>query len=281
MQTLQTFIDLLTAGRNIHISILDLDGLLNTSLTTVAVKNTIHSKPFCDVAKSTEAGFRKCLDCKGRANKKAVEEKICFSGHCPWGLYEAATPVICQDTVSTVIYVGNYVVNEEKSRALISKSARLTGVDEAELFRHLRDCEYTSDVDEAFKIGELIRDYIIELSKNSEGEIGSLHWLTLKMKRHADEFYTGDMSLKYLAKIYHKNEKYMGRIFKDDLGMSFSEYSNRLRLRRAEELLLTTNEKIIDIALSSGFNTVPYFNRLFKACHGMSPEEYRKQGAKR
>lgn len=275
MQELKTFIDLLTKGRNIHISILDLDGILSSRYASIPVRSTIHSKPFCDTAKSTEAGLRRCLDCKGHANKRAVEGKSCFSGHCPWGLYEAATPVIRQGSVSAIVYVGNYIINEKMTRAYISRSARLTGVDEEKLLSHLAECEYSRDPEEAFKIGEIVRDYILELIKNSEEEPTSLHWLTLKMKRHADEFYTSDIALKDLARIYHKNEKYMGRIFKKDIGISFGEYCLSLRLAGAEELLRTSEKRIIDIALSLGFNNVSYFNRVFKSRYGVSPTEYR------
>jgi AraC-like DNA-binding protein len=280
MQDLQTFIDLLSKGRKIHISILDLDGLLNTRITTVAVCNTIHSKPFCDAAKSTERGFRRCLGCKGRANRKAVESKTCFSGHCPWGIYEAAIPVVLQGTVSAIVYVGNYIIDEEKSRELISRSARLTGVDETKVLSHLSECEYLSDTEEAFKIGELVRDYILALVKNNAADNSSLHWLTLKMKRHAEAFYTSDISLKDLARIYHKNEKYMGRIFKSELGMSFGEYCISLRLDRAKDMLLNTNEKIIDVALALGFNNVPYFNRVFKKQYGVTPSEFKRREGK-
>ncbi len=276
MLDLQTFIDLLSKGRNIHISILDLDGLLRTRITTVQARNTIHSKSFCDAAKSTERGFRRCLWCKGRANKKAVEIKTSFSGHCPWGLYEAAIPIVRQGDVSAIVYVGNYIINEEKSRTLISRSARLTGVDETKVLSHLAECEYVTDAEEAFKIGELVRDYILALVKNNEVETSALHWLTLKMKRHAEEFYTSDVSLKDLARMYHKNEKYMGRLFKTEIGMSYGEYCISLRLDRARDMLLNTNEKIIDVALTLGFNNVPYFNRVFKKRYGASPSEYRR-----
>ena len=276
MQELKTFIDLLTKGRNIHISILDLDGILSSRHACIPVRSTIHSKPFCDAAKSTEAGLRRCLDCKGHANKRAVEGKLCFSGHCPWGLYEAATPVIRQGSVAAIVYVGNYIIDEEKTRAYISRSARLTGVDEKTVLSHLGECEYSRDPEEAFKIGEIVRDYILALIKTEEPESSSLHWLTVKMKRHAEEFYTSDISLKYLARIYHKNEKYMGRIFRRDIGMSFGEYCLSLRLDRAEELLRVSEGKIIDIALSLGFNNVSYFNRVFKSRYGVSPTAYRK-----
>jgi AraC-like DNA-binding protein len=40
-------------------------------------------------------------------------------------------------------------------------------------------------------------------------------------------------------------------------------------------MLLSGDEKIIDIALECGFNNIAYFNRLFVKKYGMSPSEYR------
>ena len=53
MQNLQVLIDMLTKGRKLHISILDLNGILNTPSTRICFENVIHSKRFCDIAKST------------------------------------------------------------------------------------------------------------------------------------------------------------------------------------------------------------------------------------
>ena len=72
MQNLQVMIDQLTKGRHLHISILDLTGILNNTMTEISFKNVIHSKRFCDIAKSTDKGYRTCLRCKMLANTKAI-----------------------------------------------------------------------------------------------------------------------------------------------------------------------------------------------------------------
>ncbi len=274
MQSLQTLIDMLTAGRNLHISILDLSGILNTERAVVSPKNTIHSKEFCNTAKSTEKGYRRCLKCKKLANEKSARGES-FYGHCPFGLFEAAVPVIRGKSVSAIIYVGNYVIDENESRRMIEKSERITGVCRSLLLPHLSECEYTTDKDEPTKIAEIVRDYLLMLLEKDKTPPSKLNWLTLKLKCYADEFYTSELSLKKLAVSYHKNEKYLGRAFKTDMGVSFSEYCNSLRLAKAEKMLLETSEKIIDIALECGFNNVAYFNRLFLKSFGISPTEYR------
>lgn len=274
MQSLQTFIDLLSIGRKIHISILDIAGVLNTEATVISPKNTIHSKEFCNVAKSTESGYRRCIYCKNLANEKAIGGES-FCGHCPFGLYEAAVPVIRGRVVCAIVYVGNFIIDAEYSRDKIIKSERITGVSSSALSAQLNECEYTEDKDEPLKIAEIVRDYLLLLLERDKTPPSKLHWLTLKLKQYADEFFTRDTSLKMLAESYSKNEKYLGRIFKSDMGISFSEYCNLLRLKKAAAMLSSGEEKIIDVALECGFNNVAYFNRLFSRAYGMSPSEYR------
>ena len=116
MQNLQFLIDVLTRGRKLHISILDLNGILNTPTTKIAFENVIHSKKFCDIAKSTEKGYRACLHCKNLANTKATTSKKAFCGHCLYGIYEVAMPVIVGDTVSAIVYVGNAIVDIDHTK---------------------------------------------------------------------------------------------------------------------------------------------------------------------
>lgn len=274
MQKLQTLIDMLASGRNLHVSILDFGGILNTEATLLSPKNTIHSKDFCNVAKSTEKGYRRCIHCKKLANERASRGES-FCGYCPFGLFEAAVPVIKGKNVAAVVYAGNFVLNTDYTLEMIRRSARITGVSVDALTAHVSECERITDKDEPLKIAELVRDYLLLLLERDKRTLSDLNWLTLKLKRYADEFYTTDVSLKKLAESYHKNEKYLGRVFKTDMGISFGEYCNSLRLEKAARMLVNEGVKIIDVALECGFNNVAYFNRLFVKSYGVSPTKYR------
>lgn len=84
-----------------------------------------------------------------------------------------------------------------------------------------------------------------------------------------------------LSEIARKEElslTYLSHIFKDVMGMSFQEYLNQKRLEYACQLLFTTDRKILDISLSSGFSDVRYLNEAFFRQYGCTPKEYRKRG---
>ena len=55
-------------------------------------------------------------------------------------------------------------------------------------------------------------------------------------------------------------------------GMTFSQYVNHVRLERARERLQTADCNIAEVALGCGFQSVTYFNRLFRAKYGCTPK---------
>ena len=277
MESLQFLIDELSQGRNFHISILDLSGILHTPSTKIKFKNVVHIKNFCNMAKSTPMGYRVCIHCKMLANSKAVQDKEPFCGHCLYGLYEIAKPVVIGDTVAAVVYVGNALIDEQKSKELIYKICERTGVNPSAMVNELKKCERIDSPNELFRIANLVADYMVWLhhSAPKQKQKEKTSWLVSVMKDHADRMYKSEVNLTELADTYQKNEKYMGRLFKQEIGVSFSEYKRARRLELAESMILQSDEKIIDIALECGFNNISYFNRAFKEKYGASPNEYR------
>ena len=280
MQTLKTLIEVLEKNRKIHISILDLGGILSLPDMKIDFKNVIHSKEFCNIAKSTEIGYSTCLKCKKLANEKAIKSMQPYYGQCVYGLYEYAVPVIIEKNVMAIVYVGNAILNEEKVKEKIKITCKLTGVSVKSLYRQLEECEKINDIKELYQIADIVSDYIKTLYLNQPKTKVEMHWLVQAIKKYADKRFCYNLTLKELAITYQKNEQYLGRLFKKHMGVDFSTYCMQLRLIKAENLLQNSKNKIIEIALDSGFNNVSYFNRAFRKKHGISPKEYRAKNTK-
>ena len=90
-----------------------------------------------------------------------------------------------------------------------------------------------------------------------------------------DKYYE-ELSLKTLSYKYNINSSYLGQIFSKEVGMSFSEYLNKIKNLKAKDLILNTNMKINDIAKMVGYIDSSYFYRKFKKYYGVSPSTLRE-----
>ena len=70
--------------------------------------------------------------------------------------------------------------------------------------------------------------------------------------------------------------RHLSRIFQQVVGSSFRDKHTELRLARARELLATTESKVVDVAMESGYQSLSLFNQMFTRRFGMSPGRWRQ-----
>ncbi|VGY27950.1 two-component response regulator yesN [Streptococcus pyogenes] len=87
--------------------------------------------------------------------------------------------------------------------------------------------------------------------------------------------YHQELTLKAIADRLHVNGVYLGQCFKNETERSFTQYLNHVRIQKAQQLLLYTNQSINEIAYKTGYNTNHYFIKMFKKLNGLSPKEFR------
>ncbi|UKS28327.1 AraC family transcriptional regulator [Paenibacillus sp. HWE-109] len=85
-----------------------------------------------------------------------------------------------------------------------------------------------------------------------------------------------DITLELVADKLGITGTYLSTYFKNKKGINFSDYINNVRMRKAQELLATTDLKVLDIASMVGYYSVNAFIRKFKKYTGVPPGEYRK-----
>lgn len=88
--------------------------------------------------------------------------------------------------------------------------------------------------------------------------------------------YRRDLSLEEVAEYVNLSSGYLSNYFKEKVGMNFVDYLTKLRIEKAKELLMHTNEKIYKIAEDVGYQNSQYFVTIFKKKTGVTPAEYRK-----
>lgn len=85
------------------------------------------------------------------------------------------------------------------------------------------------------------------------------------------------ITLDEIANKVNLSPTYLSKKFRRVTGVTFKEYLNYIRIRKASQALLTTDDSITQIAADCGFNGSNYFKDIFRKTTGYSPREFRKQ----
>lgn len=88
--------------------------------------------------------------------------------------------------------------------------------------------------------------------------------------------YDTDESLEELAGRFFISKSYLSRIFREVTGFSVNEYRNITRVKKAQELLTDSEYSVTEISELLGFESVTYFERVFKKHADKTPLKYRK-----
>lgn len=91
------------------------------------------------------------------------------------------------------------------------------------------------------------------------------------------EHYKYDVSLSETARKFNFSPPYFSRFFKKYMGITFSEYVTSLRMEEAYKLLMETDQKITEIAMSTGFANVKSFSTQFDKTYHSTPHQHRKK----
>lgn len=76
------------------------------------------------------------------------------------------------------------------------------------------------------------------------------------------------------------NRTYISNQINREMGMTFYDYVNGMRVEHAKRLIRDSEENLKEIALSSGFSSASAFTRVFQREVGMTPTEYRQANEK-
>lgn len=93
---------------------------------------------------------------------------------------------------------------------------------------------------------------------------------------YINEHFYENIDLKTLADIEHYNTSYYSEWFKNNTGVTVTEYIKNLRIKKAKEFLADTDMSILKIAQRVGYEHNSSFTRIFKESEKISPAEFRK-----
>lgn len=265
--SLYDLISYLQYGTKLHIGALFF-GNYGNEKCVLPFEQTIHASKICDEFKSYEGNMKKCFRCRNFAINKAFRTKEDFAGLCVNGVYEYTRPIVMDGEVVCIIFIGNIL---EEDSGLPKLKQKLKG--DARLLDTL---EKDFPLERCRAVGALLETYIRTLLENiSVTHQSNFNPLIENIKNYIKSNLCSDMKISQIAKAFRYDEQYLGRIFKKETKRSINRYLNEQRIKNAKKLLKETDDSIIEIALTSGFNNVTYFNRVFKRITNMTPQQFR------
>jgi AraC-like DNA-binding protein/ligand-binding sensor protein len=217
----------------------------------------------------------------------AAERQATRTGHaehcqCPAGLVKLVTPVIIGGH-----HVGNLLAGPFSLGALDARKVRqLTGELKKSGLKprmtHLRASWQGSPALSTEKLRaletllEMFAQYLAECGQRLLlDEAGQQSPLLQKIEAQFAEQGDHALTVRELADRLHVSPCHFCKLFKKQTGLTFTEYRTELRVEAAKRLLLNRHLRVSEIAFEAGFDSIPYFNRVFRRLVGCSPTQFR------
>lgn len=116
---------------------------------------------------------------------------------------------------------------------------------------------------------------LLRLFRESSSVINDCQSTEIKIIDFINSHYSEKITLDSISKSCNISVSHLTRLFKASTGYTIVEYTNNLRIKKAAELIKSTDLSISEIALKTGFSSFSYFGKLFSEYYGVTPHKYR------
>lgn len=171
-------------------------------------------------------------------------------------------------------YVMRFVINRKENKILWTKNELENTEIKSILDRLITEYEspsYATEIAIKLKTMELLLAILRE-SGYDQNQLGDrISELIYGVMGYVQEHYSEDIDERVLAQSLGLSYSYFSRSFKRVTSSTFKNYLNRTRIRKAEQLLCTSDRTISEIATLCGYNSISYFISVYKSITGRTP----------
>ncbi len=241
-----------------------------------------HENPFCALLAKNSHSCAECLrvqDVIGRRKGIHAHTVACFAGLC-----DTAVPIQAGDLKIGLLQTGQVFLKKPNRRGFRKAARQLLDWGSSVNLQQLEEAYFHSQVlsrekyESAIRLLEIFGQHLSVAAndlilKEKAGEPASVSKARVYIEQHQKD----KMSLNEVARAVNTSSYHFCRTFKKVTGLHFTEYLSRVRVGKAENLLINPNLRITEIAYAIGFQSLPHFNKMFKKFTGMSPSAFRKR----
>ncbi len=275
--------------------------------------------PFCKLVRSIPELSQQCELCDSVAGLQATRNNKPFIYRCHMNLIDFAVPIIIANQYCGAVMCGQFTLEDSENSVslpqLFSTDWRQLADFQQSALEELTDTIPTITIEQLNHVTEMINyivkyivaeaytkikmneEFIVRSTENKSISLNSFCTLPIQnvignvedntiniLLRPAINYinlhYTEAIKIDQMAALCNISTSYFSRLFNSSMNMTFSDYINQLRIRMAQELLITTDKTIHTIALETGFSGSGYFIKLFKRHKGLTPNQFRDRGVR-
>lgn len=141
--------------------------------------------------------------------------------------------------------------------------------------------DFQTRISEARSIADLmspLSEAIVHLSTVCRiSDVDSRSPIIFEAAEYVNRNFQNRISLNSVARLLHINKSYLSKRFKMEMGVTFTEYVNQLKINYARRMLAQSSVLVADLAVQLGFQNHSYFSKIFQQYTGTTPNLYRRQ----
>lgn len=292
-QALADYLNYLEAAYQLHLCVKDYAGFIpiDKELNHVLAPYLGHTNPYCMYIKQDPDRYRHCLSMMKKMAVKCLSDQCTYCGICYAGVKEYVAPIMWNGQLLGALTAGFLEVPPDEAESRIRRAMQHADAKEQEealtlYHQNILPTAVSSQVIlPALNItaSYLAMTYRMSHESMNSGALTKNHKpssseeILRQVLSFIHQEYTNRITIGILTEVCHCSESYLNHLIKKKLGVSLSTYINKLRIERAKEYLLETNETMLSIAIQVGFSDANYFARVFQQLMGISPSEFRRR----
>ncbi|MGN0814815.1 MAG: AraC family transcriptional regulator [Candidatus Coproplasma sp.] len=141
------------------------------------------------------------------------------------------------------------------------------------IFRYQKQIDSLSDPDQLISLSYyILQKFCQTVAFHSYKKCKSP--ILLPVLRYIHSNMNTKITVKEVAKKMKMNENYLTQLFKNEMGVNFTDYVNKTKIAFAKQLMGTTDKTISEISEYLAFSSPSHFSNVFKKVTGTTPKQY-------
>jgi AraC-like DNA-binding protein/ligand-binding sensor protein len=248
---------------------------------------TCSDNSFCSLLNKNADACRLCRESHRRLTNQADRSQVAHTATCFAGFRETAVPLRLGEKSVAWLRTGGVLAEAPQKRSFepIREALADQGIEEKKIAELHKAWLATAIIDRnryagtvtllaafALQLADLLNRILLEDSQAQPEAVCTA-------RRYLDEHLEDKITLDEVASHVGISPFHFCKVFKDNTGMTLTEYVNRRRVEQAKHRLLHPDARVTEIAFDIGFQSLSQFNRSFARYVGMSPTQYRQRRA--